>query len=58
MQTRFIPLETASRSAHPDVAALIAAAADHANTPLPGQGKGSLILKSSAQKTRPRRKAA
>lgn len=51
-QTRFIPIETASRLAHPDVDALIAAAADHASTLLPAKGKGSLILKSSEKKAR------
>ena len=57
-QTRFLPIETASRLAHPDVAALIAAAAEQSTTPLPAKGKGSLILKSSEKKTRSRRKRA
>lgn len=57
-QTRFIPIETASRLAHPDVAALIAAAEEHATTPLPAKGKGSLVLKSSEKKARPRRRAS
>ena len=49
-QTRFIPLEAASRLAHPDVKALIAATIDHARIPLPAKGKGSLIMKSAGPK--------
>lgn len=56
-QTRFIPVETASLLAGPDVEALIAAAVDQARIPLPSAGKGSLIIKSAAAKQRPRRGA-
>ena len=57
-QTRYIRIDRASRLAHPDVAALIAAAIDRAKTPLPPKGKGRLIIRSVAAKQRPRRKAA
>jgi hypothetical protein len=56
-QVRFIQLEAASRLAHPDVKALIAAAVDQAKVPLPSRGKGGLIIKSGAAKKRPGRKA-
>jgi hypothetical protein len=49
-QTRFIPVEAASRLAHPDVKALIAAAAKLAKVPMPPRGKGALIIRSSAAK--------
>ena len=55
-QTRFVQLETASQLAQPDVKALIAAAVDQSTVPLPSEGKGTLIIKSSAAKRRPRRK--
>jgi hypothetical protein len=54
-QTRFVPLEAASRLAHPDVEALIVATLDQARIPLPSRGRGSLIIKSSAAKTLERR---
>jgi hypothetical protein len=55
-QVRFIQVETASQLAHPDVEALISATIDQAKIPLPSEGKGSLIIMSSAAKKRPRRK--
>jgi hypothetical protein len=55
-QTRFVQVEAASRLAHPDVEALIAATIDQARIPFPSKGKGSLIIKSAAAKTRPRRR--
>ena len=55
-QTRFVQVEAASRLAHPDLAALIAATIDQARIPLPSKGKGSLIIKSAAAKKRPRRR--
>jgi hypothetical protein len=55
-QVRFIQLEAASRLAHPDVKALIAAAIDQAKISLPSKGKGALIIKSSATKKRVRKK--
>jgi hypothetical protein len=57
-QTRFVQLEAASRLAHPDVKALIAAAVDQCTVRLPSKGKGRLVIRSSAAKRRPRRKAA
>jgi hypothetical protein len=56
-QARFIQIETATKLAHPDVKALIAAAIDQATVPLPSKGKGRLIMKSDAAKKRPRRRA-
>jgi hypothetical protein len=55
-QTRFIQVEAASRLAHPDVEALIAATIAQARVPLPSKGKGSLIIKSDGAKKPPRRK--
>lgn len=57
-QVRFIPLESASRLAHPDVKALMAAAVELSRVKLPGSGKGAVIIKSdSAKKKRPTRMA-
>ena len=56
-QTRFVCLEAASKLAHPDVEALIAAAIDHARVPLPSKGTGSLIMRGSTAKQRARRRA-
>lgn len=55
-QTRFIPVEAASRLKHPDVEALIAAAIDHAGVPLPRKVPGRLIIRSISAKRRPRRR--
>lgn len=55
-QARFIPVDAASRLAHPEVKALIDAAIDQAEVPLPSEGRGSLILRSAGAKQRPRRK--
>jgi len=56
-QARFFQLESASKLAHPDMKALIAAAIDQATVPLPSKGKGRLIMKSgAAKKRRPRAK--
>ena len=52
-QARFVQVEAASRLAHPDLEALIAATIDQARIPLPSTGKGTLIIKSAAKK-RPR----
>ena len=49
-QVRFIQLDSATRLAHPDVKALIAAAEDVADVALPSTGKGSLIIKSDGAK--------
>jgi Domain of unknown function (DU1801) len=56
-QTRFIRVESASLLTHPDVEALIAAAIDRARTPLSATGRGKLIIRSIAEKQRPRRRA-
>ena len=56
-QARFVPVEAASQLAHRDVEALIAAAVDRSTAPLPSQGKGGLIIKSTAAKKRSQRKA-
>lgn len=55
-QVRFIPLETARRIAHPEVEALIVAAIGLSRVPLPASGKGTLIIKTSAEKKKPKRK--
>ena len=54
---RFIELESASRLAHPDVEALIAASIALASVPLPSAGEGRLITMSAGKKRRPRPKA-
>jgi hypothetical protein len=43
--------------AQPDVKALIRAAIDHGNVPLPKGTKGYLVIKSVSAKQRPRRTA-
>ncbi len=55
-QTRYLAVESASRLAHPEVRALIAAAIAQGKTPLPSEGKGSLIVKATAAKKRAQRK--
>jgi Domain of unknown function (DU1801) len=55
-QTRFVRLESAATLTHPDVEALVAAAIDHAKTPLPETGRGKLIIRSVSAKQRPRRR--
>jgi hypothetical protein len=57
-QVRFIHVETASRLAHPDVEALIAAAIDRASVPLPSKGRGKLVDRKVAAKQRRRQKLA
>ena len=57
-QTRFIPIETASQLADPDVEALIAASIAQAKVPLPSSGSGDLVIKSDGAKKAPRRKPA
>jgi len=56
-QTRFIPVETATRLAHPDVKALIAGAVELAKVPMPSKGKGTLMIRSSAAKKKARAKS-
>lgn len=56
-QTRFIRIEAAGRLGDPEVEALVVAAIAHATVPLPPEGKGKLIIQSSASRRRPRRKS-
>lgn len=56
-QTRFVELKAASQLAHPDVEALIAAAIDQSEIPLPSEGHGHVIVKSDGRKRRSRGKA-
>ena len=56
-QTRFIRIESAKVLASREVEALIAAATAQSKTPLPGTGKGKLIIRSVSAKQRPRRRA-
>ena len=49
-QARFVRLEEASDLAHPDIKALIDAAIDQAEIPLPSEGQGRLILRSKPTK--------
>ncbi len=55
-QTRFIPVESASRLKHPDVEALIAAAIAKTSKPLASKGRGTVVTKTSAAKKRTPRK--
>lgn len=56
--TRFIQIDAASQLRDPDVEALIVAAIAHATVPVPTEGKGKLVIQSSAAKRRPRSKSA
>ena len=55
-QTRFVRLPTAEVLQQPAVQALLTVAADRAKTPLPGSGRGRLIIRSVSAKQRLRRK--
>ncbi len=57
-QVRFIHVEAASRLAHPDVKALIAAAIAASSVPLPSTGGGKLIIRTDSTKKKARRKPA
>jgi hypothetical protein len=57
-QNRFIRIESAATLARPEVEELIAAAVAQAKTPLPGSGRGKLIIRSISKKQRPRRKSS
>jgi len=57
-QNRFIRLESARDLGKPAVEALIRAAAAHCKAPLPGTGRGTLVIRSVSTKQRPRRVAA
>ncbi len=54
-QTRFIPVESARRLAHPDVEALIAAAIKASAVALPSTGRGRVIIRTDGATKRPRR---
>jgi len=56
-QTRFVRLPSAEILEKPEVQALLQAASDRANMPMPARGKGKLIIRSISAKQRPRRKA-
>ena len=49
-QTRFVQVKAASQLADPDVEALIGAAIELAEVPLPSNGQGTLIIRSSGAK--------
>jgi len=55
-QNRFIRIESVATLAHPGVEELIAAAIAQAETPLPASGKSKLVIRSIAEKQKPRRK--
>jgi Domain of unknown function (DU1801) len=57
-QNRFFRLESAATLGRPEVEELIAAAIAQAERPLPGSGKGKLIIRSISKKQKPRRKAS
>ncbi|MGC1490405.1 MAG: DUF1801 domain-containing protein, partial [Candidatus Acidiferrum sp.] len=57
-QNRFIRIESAATLARPEIKELIAAAIAQAERPLPGNGKGKLVIRSISKKQRPRRKAS
>jgi Domain of unknown function (DU1801) len=55
-QNRFIRIESAATLTRPEVEELIAAAVKHAEAPLPGSGRGKLVIRSISKKQKPRRK--
>ena len=55
-QNRFIRIESAATLTRPEVEELIAAAIQQAEDPLPGSGRGKLVIRSISKKQRPRRK--
>jgi Domain of unknown function (DU1801) len=57
-QNRFIRIESAATLARPEVEELIAAAIAQAERPLPGSGRGKLVIRSISKKQKPRRKAS
>jgi len=56
-QNRFIRIESAATLTRPEVEELIAVAIGQAQKPLPGNGKGKLVIRSISAKQKPRRKA-
>jgi hypothetical protein len=57
-QNRFIRIESTATLARPEVEELMAAAIAQALSPLPGSGKGKLVIRSISKKQKPRRKAS
>jgi hypothetical protein len=57
-QNRFIRLASARDLGKPEVEALIRAAIAQGKAPLPGTGRGTLVMRSVSAKQRPRRAAA
>jgi hypothetical protein len=57
-QNRFIRIESVATLTRPEVEELIAAAIAQGKSPLPGSGKGKLIIRSVSKKQRPRRKTS
>ena len=57
-QNRFIRIESVATLTRPEVEELIAAAIAQAKSPLPGSGRGKLIIRSISKKQRQRRKAS
>lgn len=55
-QTRFVRLESARTLTRPEIEALISAALANAKVQMPKTGRGRLIIRSVADKQRPRRK--
>jgi hypothetical protein len=54
-QNRFVRLESAATLARAEVEALLHAAVEQSNSPLPSSGRGKTIIKSVSSKQRPRR---
>jgi len=57
-QNRFVRIESAATLTRPEVEELIAAAIKQAEGPLPGSGRGKLVIRSISKKQKPRRKAS
>ncbi|MBC7788551.1 MAG: DUF1801 domain-containing protein [Anaerolineae bacterium] len=57
-QNRFVRLASAATLAEPAVEALLRAAIAQAKSPLPGDGRGYIVIKSVSARQRPRRPAA
>jgi Domain of unknown function (DU1801) len=57
-QNRFMRIESVATLTRPEVEELIAAAIAQAERPLPGSGRGKLIIRSISKKQRQRRKAS
>jgi hypothetical protein len=55
--TRFVQVESVGQVSHPDIEAFTTGAIELSRVPLPANGTGALILRSSAKKKPPRKKA-